>query len=65
MVIGNVMCVFNIYSYGGHKNQLGYYDISFADTDNTCYSTLDKLWPVNLLILFGTIWYYLIYFWNW
>ena len=37
MGIGNVMCVFNTHSYGGHSNQLGYCDIYFVDVDNTYY----------------------------
>ena len=43
MEISNVTCVFNTYSYGDHNSQLGYYDMSFVDTDNTFYSTLDRL----------------------
>ena len=43
MEIVNVMFVFNTYFYEGHNNQLGYYHMSFVDTDNACYTTLDRL----------------------
>ena len=43
MGIGNVICVLKTYSYEGHNNQSGYYDMSFVDTDDTCYSTLGRL----------------------
>ena len=32
---GAYVCVFSTYSYEGHNNHLGYYDIYFVDVDNT------------------------------
>ena len=53
------MCMFRTYSYGGHNNQLGYYDIYFVDADNT-YSTIQGIMTCEPIQGIDIIWHCLI-----